>query len=171
MCGEQIEPVDLRELCRALRRMLLNHLQQQQKQQSFTTDRHTTEASLPPQKKHRLCNSGVTCSATPQPTCRYKLRSPQQRKSPRVTQTLSTRSQVTGDSVATDTSTHHQPPTTSANNMCNSNNPSVRELTKSWEKLPESAYDLLYSCLELNPMKRVTAHEALQHPFLADIVR
>ena len=54
--------------------------------------------------------------------------------------------------------------------MCNSN-PSVREMAKLWEWLPESAYDLLYKCLEINPVKRVTAQEALQHPFLADKVR
>ena len=44
-------------------------------------------------------------------------------------------------------------------------------LVKSWETLPDSAYHLLERCLELNPARRISAEEALQHTFLADIAR
>ena len=34
------------------------------------------------------------------------------------------------------------------------------------EGLPDSAYHLLYQCLDLNPFTRITAHQALSHPFI-----
>ena len=36
---------------------------------------------------------------------------------------------------------------------------------ESWENVPESAYELLYRCLDLNPATRITADQALSHPF------
>lgn len=33
--------------------------------------------------------------------------------------------------------------------------------------IPSSAYDLLQRCLDLNPQTRITASQALQHPFFA----
>lgn len=36
------------------------------------------------------------------------------------------------------------------------------------EYVPKSAYDLLERCLDLNPATRITASEALNHPFLCD---
>lgn len=102
VCGQQIEPVDLRELCRTLRRMLHTHLQQQHKHQQSS----------------RSCNKHPTDIPQPVSVC---------------------------------------------------SNMNVLEVTKSWQSLPDSAYDLLYRCLEMNPAKRVTALDALQHPFLADV--
>ena len=32
--------------------------------------------------------------------------------------------------------------------------------------IPESAYDLLSKCLHFDPAKRITANDALRHPFL-----
>ena len=38
----------------------------------------------------------------------------------------------------------------------------------SWDQIPDSAYDLLYRCLDLNPATRITADLALQHSFIVD---
>ena len=40
--------------------------------------------------------------------------------------------------------------------------------SESWNKIPDSAYDLLYRCLDLNPATRITAELALQHSFIVD---
>ena len=37
-----------------------------------------------------------------------------------------------------------------------------------WGEVPQSAYDLLHRCLDLDPFTRITATEALKHPFMAD---
>ena len=37
-----------------------------------------------------------------------------------------------------------------------------------WNQVPDSAYDLLYRCLDLNPATRITAELALQHSFMVD---
>ena len=36
---------------------------------------------------------------------------------------------------------------------------------ETWENAPDSVYDLLLQCLDLNPVSRITAHQALTHPF------
>ena len=85
--------MDLRELCRTLRRTLHNLIQQQQQhkkqQQSAPShDRHSAEV---PCKRTRLTTNGgdtttTTTTATPAECslmpCRYELRSPQRRKHP-----------------------------------------------------------------------------------------
>ena len=38
----------------------------------------------------------------------------------------------------------------------------------SWDAAPDSVFHLLYRCLDLNPETRITAEQALQHPFIAD---
>lgn len=40
--------------------------------------------------------------------------------------------------------------------------------TSSWENVPESAYELLNRCLDLNPATRITAEQALSHPFIVN---
>lgn len=37
-----------------------------------------------------------------------------------------------------------------------------------WTTAPDEAYDLLKRCLDLNPLTRITASDALYHPFLKD---
>ena len=38
----------------------------------------------------------------------------------------------------------------------------------SWNQVPDSAYELLYRCLDFNPATRITAELALQHSFTVD---
>ncbi|XP_064371998.1 cell division cycle 7-related protein kinase isoform X2 [Dromaius novaehollandiae] len=40
---------------------------------------------------------------------------------------------------------------------------------KGWDKVPDDAYDLLDKLLDLNPATRITAKEALLHPFFKDM--
>lgn len=156
MCGEQIDAVDLRELCRTLRRMLHTHLQQHHKQQlALPLEKHST-TETPPSKRKKLSSSGA-CTVT---ACRYELRSPQRRKSPgKQPHTLNLKGAADSGS----------PSVNSSVNGCG--RISVHKLVKSWESVPDSAYDLLHRCLELSPSKRITAQDALEHPFLADVVR
>ncbi|XP_019386668.1 PREDICTED: cell division cycle 7-related protein kinase isoform X2 [Crocodylus porosus] len=41
--------------------------------------------------------------------------------------------------------------------------------TKGWDRVPDEAYDLLDKLLDLNPATRITAKEALMHPFFKDM--
>lgn len=45
------------------------------------------------------------------------------------------------------------------------------EAEASWRHVPDSAYDLLSRLLDLNPFTRITAEEALKHPFFTDMAR
>ena len=174
MCGQHIEPVDLRELCRTLRRTLHNHLiqqQQQHKKQQQSAPSHDRHSAEVPCKRTRLTTNGgdTTTTTTAAPAecslmpCRYELRSPQRRKNPLKRSHMPARPNL--KSTAASSSTPSVDPSVS---VCS--NP--REVAKSWESLPDSAYDLLYKCMELNPSQRITAQLALQHPFLAgDIAR
>ena len=165
VCGQHIDPVDLRELCWNLRRKLHDQQQQQQQQPSLTHNTTSLDTAQPPSKRNRPTPGG--CPPMSSPSCRYQLRSPQQRKSPRqLTQRNSPKS--------------NPPPQISESPAATSISPSScssptegggSEVAKSWHSLPESAFDLLERCLELNPMRRLSAAEALQHPFLADVVR
>lgn len=40
---------------------------------------------------------------------------------------------------------------------------------KGWDRVPDEAYDLLDKLLDLNPATRITAKEALLHPFFKDM--
>ncbi|KAH8308577.1 hypothetical protein KR018_011943, partial [Drosophila ironensis] len=53
------------------------------------------------------------------------------------------------------------------NCLCESSEYSTEPLD-AYECFPSSAYDLLRRLLEVNPLRRITAAEALQHPFFAE---
>ena len=145
MCGQHIEPVNLKELCKKLRNMLY---------QQPAQEKHSQEL---PSKKSRLNNGEISTAAH----CRYELRSPQRRKSPRKFVQASPMSNPKSPTIPSTTKSHGQ---AVGKEACN--------LAALWERIPDSAFDLLYKCLELNPSERITAEEALQHPFLAgDITR
>lgn len=40
---------------------------------------------------------------------------------------------------------------------------------KGWDQVPDEAYDLLDKLLDLNPATRITAKDALLHPFFKDM--
>ena len=42
------------------------------------------------------------------------------------------------------------------------------QMQERWSTAPDEAYDLLKRCLDLNPLTRITANDALGHPFLKD---
>lgn len=44
----------------------------------------------------------------------------------------------------------------------------ARERQECWVCLSDTAYDLLRLCLDLNPLTRITADQALSHPFLSN---
>ena len=163
VCEQQIDPVDLRKLCRTHRSKLHDHLLTQQQQQQHNS-KNSSEAPhhQPPSKRNRL-TSAVGAPPTTSLPCRYKLRSPQTCKISRRTQISHTAPVYSSLSLDTSSS-----PTSSG---CQSGCQSLAGIVASWRDLPEAAFDLLEKCLELNPASRVTAQEALQHPFLADTVR
>ena len=43
-------------------------------------------------------------------------------------------------------------------------------LVQSWKNIPKSAFDLLYRLLDLNPVTRITAEDALQEPFFTESI-
>lgn len=43
------------------------------------------------------------------------------------------------------------------------------EAEQSWKNIPNSAFDLLEKLLDLNPYTRITAEEALRHPFFQEM--
>lgn len=45
----------------------------------------------------------------------------------------------------------------------------VEEDERGWDRVPDEAYDLLDRLLDLNPVTRITAAQALQHPLFKDL--
>ena len=39
------------------------------------------------------------------------------------------------------------------------------DISDSWDQVPDSVFDLLNQCLDLNPKNRTTAQQALSHSF------
>ena len=101
----------------------------------------------PTYKRHKQTNGEATTATH----CHYNLRSPQSSRSPKKFILTFPQSSASKSQAATN----------------NSLKPlrGQGDFAWSWENVPDSAYDLLYRCLELNPLQRITAEQALLHPF------
>ncbi|VTJ77043.1 Hypothetical predicted protein [Marmota monax] len=55
------------------------------------------------------------------------------------------------------------------NNGCGSSCDECNTNLEGWDEVPDEAYDLLDKLLDLNPASRITAEEALLHPFFKDM--
>ena len=47
--------------------------------------------------------------------------------------------------------------------------PTDTDMVAGWYDVPDSTYDLLLKLLDLNPLTRITAEEALTHTFFEDV--
>ena len=137
MCEQQVEAVDLKQLCQRLRKKL---------HQPPPPENH----SLSPACKRRKQTNGEATTAT---HCHYNLRSPQSSRSPKKFILTFPQSSASNSQAATNSS------------MKQLRGHGKSDFMRSWENAPDSAYDLLYRCLELNPLQRITAEQALLHPF------
>ena len=139
ICVPEVEPVDLRELCVRLRTPLILH------RQSPDSDFEPS-----PVKKKRLCNGDLTPSDHRHSSSGTR---PPNRKCPRrSTNAMSNSvSHDKSEKSTVSTSPHFIP-----------------EVQDSWDNVPDSAFDLLYRCLDLNPATRITAEVALQHSFIVN---
>ena len=54
-------------------------------------------------------------------------------------------------------------------NGCGGNIEESATNLEGWDEVPDEAYDLLDKLLDLNPASRITAEEALLHPFFKDM--
>lgn len=45
----------------------------------------------------------------------------------------------------------------------------AQEDDRGWDRVPDEAYDLLDRLLDLNPLTRITAAQALEHPLFKDL--
>ena len=150
MCEENCQPINLQELCTSL------HSSLHKTRPPLSTE--DTRAMAAPCKRGRLMSN----TSSTMPPCHYQLRSSplaqryRQQKSPlpspRSTRpkSASLRGGVSRPVSVSDS----------------------KGLEVSWQNVPDCAYDLLCQCLELSPARRITAKQALLHPFLAgDIAR
>lgn len=97
------------------------------------------ESQPSPSKKSRLCNGDTNANAaSPQFKSLLRTRSPRK--------------------IGCTTS----PKTREGHDCSPCSNPT------SWRTVPDSVFLLLHRCLDLNPDTRITAEQALQHPFIAD---
>ena len=159
VCIPEVQAMDLRHVCQSLR--------PPQRLPSCSTD--TDPAPSLSSKRTQLLNGATGTRASPviSPTTRHsqRIQPSKMATSPRKRATRSSARlspvKTPADSLP---SSYHSRQVASD---CQGD-PSLNSTeTESWSNVPASAYHLLYRCLELNPSKRITAQQALSHPFLA----
>ena len=150
VCVPEVPPTDLRALCSSLRATLA-----QNQDSSANGDELAYPSSV---KKSRLCNGG---EITNPPKCSNSdiVSSRDLRTRNSIHRGLSN-SQHIGYNLS-----HQTEPQARVESLHTST--SMTDVLHSWENIPDSVYDLLNRCLDLNPLTRISAEMALQHPFLA----
>ena len=160
ICIPEVQAMDLRHVCQSLRPL--------QRPLSCSTD--ADPAPSLSSKRTQLLNGATGTLASPviSPTTRHsqRIQSPKTATSPRKRATRSSArlspAKTPADSLP---SSYHSRQVASD---CQGDQSLNLTETESWSNVPASAYHLLYRCLELNPSKRITAQQALSHPFLAN---
>ncbi len=139
--------MDLQTLCTSLRANLLTP--------------HETDHQTTPAKRTKLCNGDINSACSNNMLIKESPRkiNAGTRSSPRKTK-LSRSQGCVAPSQERNCSSPQQ--------TTESLDPSSTAAKCSWADVPDSAYDLLYSCLDLSPRRRITAESALLHPFLND---
>lgn len=143
VCVPDVPPINLKELCIRLRAPL-NHHSRQSPDSDFEPS---------PVKKMRLCNGESKPNDHRHSSSGPK---PPSRKYPR----------RGVNAPASDASHSRTDRCTGSFPSTNSLSQESTEVQPSWENIPDSAFNLLYRCLDLTPTTRITAEEALQHPFI-----
>ena len=142
MCVPDVQPINLKELCVRLRAPL-----------SHPRQSPDSDFEPSPVKKMRLCNGesnptdhrhSSSGSKPPNRKC------PRRGTNPLGSDAFHTKSDRSAGSLSS----------------TNSSSQESTEVQPSWDDLPDSAFNLLYRCLDLNPATRITADEALKHPFI-----
>ena len=151
ICEPEVVPVmDLKTLCSTLR---TNSSSLSSRTGQFNSKQGEKEAlPAPPKRTKHL--SDREKELTPSSNSTLLLPSTNVRRSPR--KQLSKDRLLSGGSSGCDDSSR-----------CESNCASQSD-SDSWNRIPDSAYDLLYKCLNLNPATRISAELALQHSFIVD---
>ena len=159
ICVPEVQAMDLRHVCQSLR--------PSQRPPSCSTD--ADPAPSLSSKRTQLLNGATGTRASPviSPTTRHSQRI-QPSKTVTSPRKMATRSSARLSPAKTPAdslpSSYHSRQVASDRQGDQSLNSTE---TESWSNVPVSAYHLLYRCLELNPSKRITAQQALSHPFLA----
>ena len=136
VCVPETPQVDLKKLCQSLR----TSLHRSSDSESFKS----------PSKRLRLCN-GESVTPDNQPS-KYStpLTSSARRKGSKKSNVATSKTTPVRSPKPTKEVDSYKEPSSSSG----------------WENVPESAYELLNRCLDLNPSTRITAEQALSHPFI-----
>ena len=148
VCVPELRPVDLKHLCQSLHSSLRRS--------------SVTASFKSPSKKTKLSNGQSVTPDTGVQRCSTPVRTSGRLKKPILNIKRSTPSRSPKQRG------RERGKTSTSEEIADNEPMDVPSCTDSWDNVPESAYALLKSCLELNPAARITAEQALSHPFLVN---